>query len=432
MSVIMPKENQGQMVGWLIFLWGIAYGCGIFFLIKHLGYSSFILFWAAGIIPLSIVYRTHAVWLESTMLLVINWVFGGKGSENFIFILLLLVAVVLIFSSYRSRSRLAAALVFPLTALWFAAIHGFTFPMMSFSQGFIFGSTVLAVLIYTFDNVRPDPVIRGKTDLILCSHSGNTAHYALHFKKGMEQEGSEVKVHRFHYYEDFKPELKGDNLVLAYPVAGWKPPWPFLAYLLFKLPKGKGKPAFILYSSYGGPENAGVVAWVVLTLKGYRVTGRNWAVYPLNVVTFRLGPKGFWKFADRLYPRRSSLVFVEKTGREFAQSRRTGQPFVFWSFPLFLFGLLVENKWVNIFLYRNYSWKRRCIKCGLCVKACPSQRLFMDEKTGYPKPKGTCALCLLCINICPTNAMQLRFWSEYGNPYSPRWPELVVKSRDQV
>ena len=46
-----------------------------------------------------------------------------------------------------------------------------------------------------------------------------------------------------------------------------------------------------------------------------------------------------------------------------------------------------------------------------------------------PHASGTRALCLLCINLCPNNAMQILFFGEYGQPHSPRWPELVVKNK---
>ena len=94
---------------------------------------------------------------------------------------------------------------------------------------------------------------------------------------------------------------------------------------------------------------------------------------------------------------------------------------------MFLIGVLVDNKWVDTLLYRNRAWRRRCDGCAQCVLYCPAERLKMIE--GYPRARGTCMICLGCVNICPRNAMHLLFWTEYGNPYRPRWPELVVKKK---
>ena len=51
---------------------------------------------------------------------------------------------------------------------------------------------------------------------------------------------------------------------------------------------------------------------------------------------------------------------------------------------------------------------------------------------GYPRARGACMICLGCVNLCPHNAMHMLCWTEYGQPYKPRWPELVVKSKRQL
>ncbi len=96
--------------------------------------------------------------------------------------------------------------------------------------------------------------------------------------------------------------------------SGWKPPWNLVEYIIRKLPKGGGKPAFILYTYMGGAENAGFIAWLLLKLKGYRVIGRNWAAYPNNVVTLRPGPKRLWRCLDRIFPTGRDIAFIRDSG----------------------------------------------------------------------------------------------------------------------
>ena len=79
----------------------------------------------------------------------------------------------------------------------------------------------------------------------------------------------------------------------------------------------------------------------------------------------------------------------------------------------------------NRFLYRTYVWRKRCIGCNFCVNYCPINRFSCES--GIPKAKETCYLCFGCVNHCPQNAMQMRFWSEYGQPYKSRWPQFIVK-----
>jgi ferredoxin len=173
-----------------------------------------------------------------------------------------------------------------------------------------------------------------------------------------------------------------------------------------------------------------VAAWLILKIKGYRVIGRNWAAYPMNVVTFRWFSKKLWNAIDKSLPSASDVKDIIKTGREFATGLRTGLPMLFFPFPLAIFGLLLENKFINRYLYKTYTWKRRCRKCYLCVNYCPTNRFSIVD--GIPKSSGDCALCLTCINLCPTGAMQMVALSEYGIPYKPRWPELLIKPRKQA
>jgi ferredoxin len=234
----------------------------------------------------------------------------------------------------------------------------------------------------------------------------------------------DVAFHHHHHYRSFAPNLEANALVVAFPVIGWKPPWPLFWYLLAHLPPGREKAAYVIYTSAGGPENTGWLMWLILTFKGYRVLGRSSAVYPVNIPTVRLGSRRLWQWYDRLLPRPSTLENQRAYGRAFAEGRLTGLPLMAWPTPLPIIGMLTDNKWIDM-IYRNHAFRKRCTGCGLCVRFCPTQRLVM--RNGRPKAKGTCAICLGCVNICPTNAIHLWFFTEFGRPYRPRWPELLMR-----
>jgi ferredoxin len=305
----------------------------------------------------------------------------------------------------------------------------FAFSQFTVLHWLVIGCTIVSFVIEVLALLTPSPQKVHSIDAILCSYSGNTAHYFQHFRQGFFESEAEVRVHRFEHHNTFDAELHGDALVIVFPVFGWKMPWPLLEYLLLRLPRGNGKPAYIIYTAGGGPENAGFVAWVLLTLKGYRVLGKVWSIYPINIATVRLGPKRFWKWFDRLLPFRIEEECAQRAGQAFANGRSAGMPILLWPFPLFVIGILIENPIVNR-IYHHYVWKRRCTRCGLCIRHCPSGRLYKDDN-GYPRAKGECILCLRCINICPTNAMHVLGLSEYGAPYPLKWPALALpKSSD--
>ncbi|MFA6472778.1 MAG: 4Fe-4S binding protein [Candidatus Latescibacterota bacterium] len=397
--------------------------------IKYYHFSSFPVFWAAGAVSLLLFYRSGAVFMDMTVILIAWWLFCAHGVCREIFFTFSLVSILLIMSSYRLRSRIAGISALILACLWFAAAGGFDFRGAGFWEYFIFSFTIAGMFMYGFSTLRAVPSAPCSLDFILCSYSSNTAHYAYRFIEGVKKGGAEVTLHRFHYYKEFDADLKGDALAIAFPVYGWKPPWTFCSYLLKKLPRGNGKPAFVLYTAAGGPENAGIAAWVLLTLKGYRVMGRNWTAYPMNVPTFRLLPGRVCAFLDKCLPLKVDSERVTESGEEFARGGYAGMPFILLPFPLVIVGFLLDNKLLDSVLYWNYARKSKCIRCGLCIRYCPTGRLV--EVKGYPRARGACCLCMSCVNLCPTSAMQIAGWTEYGRQYKPRWPELLIKTEEK-
>ncbi|ATW25096.1 hypothetical protein [Candidatus Formimonas warabiya] len=419
------KKTNTDYARRMILIITVAYLLGLSVLAERLSFGLVFIIWMGAMIPIILLYRSWSAVLEMSMLPII-WLFVSPlesqlGPSWY----LLLVSTVTLSISHRMNSRRAT-----IFSLWFSLGLGL---LLTYNyQTGIVGSILLAIILLwlAFYSLK---IIRGTyaykppkmIDLILCSFSGNTGHYAHAFIESARENGAEVIVHRFHYYKDFDPVLKGDALVLAFPVSGWKPPWPLTEFLIKKLKKGDGKPAFLLYTAAGGPENAGIIAWILLTLKGYKVIGRAWSIYPLNIPTFRLGPKKLWQFIDSLTPLKSDIEFVQQAAQEFVSGGGGGLPFVMWPTPLVLIGFLLDNKWINAILYRTYVWRKRCTTCNFCLRYCPVNRFVSIN--GRPKAKGTCSLCFGCVNHCPKNSMQMRFLSEYGQPYKSRWPQFIIK-----
>jgi ferredoxin len=335
------------------------------------------------------------------------------------------VVALLVILAHPLRSRLAPGLVvlgalasLDPWALWATPPSGWLAWTLLGAGAF----ALLTVLLAVGRHAAPPRHI----DLLLCSYTGNTAHYARAFAAAAEQVGAQVTEHRFHHYRDFRSDFCGDALVVAFPVAGWNPMWPVLEYLLFRLPRGNGKAAFILYTSAGGPENTHLVPWLALWLRGYRVMGRLGAMYPLNIPIVRLPSTRFMRWFDTFLPRTSDVRLVERAAQAFCRGERTGLGLALFPCVLFILGPLTYNRYIN-YIFRSYSWKRLCNDCQRCIRYCPSERLYM--KNGRVRSKGTCVLCMGCANICPTDAMQVLFLTELGNPYHPRWPKLLVKRK---
>jgi ferredoxin len=412
----------GRTSDTFVFAGFVLYGALALYAVRYGAATLFFPVAFAGMLGAAVLYRSVSVFLELSLLLFVGLVAGETGHQTRVALSFALVAAVMLYAGHRSLRGRAAFIAVPLALLWLF-LAGFDPHTAGVVPLLLVVSALPGFAILARNTLGACPRPPKDIDLILCSNSGHTAHFAGRFTEGAAEHGARSTVHRFHRLREFHPELSGDALVVAFPVYGWKPPWPFAWYLLTRLPRGGGKPAFILYTSAGGPENAGMVAWALLTLRGYRVVGRTWCVYPMNIPTFRLGPARVWRFLDHSVPPERDLAEARRCGAEFALGTRTGVPFVLWPFPLVVAGVLLDNPLINTVLVRNHVLKRRCVKCGLCVQFCPVERLRMEE---YPKARGTCSLCMGCVNLCPTRAMHLFGWTEYGRQYTPRWPELLA------
>ncbi len=334
-----------------------------------------------------------------------------------------LVAAHMALLAYPLGSRLAVLLVTAVIAVWLDLPALVTHPPERIVNVIFLAVAALGALSFAWHGLRSRYPAPRRIDVLVTSYTSNTAFFTQQLVDEAQAQGVCVTVHRHHFIRGFRPTLTGDALVLAFPVLVWGPPWPTLEYLIRDLPRGGGRPALILYSAGGGPENAHVLPWLILTLKGYRVVGRQWAVAPFNFVMVRI-PRILWRFMDRKLPTRSEVENIRRVARAFCAGQPAGMPFQLWPFPVFAIQPLVYNRWINT-IYYSYAFARRCNGCGLCVRYCPAGRLTLG-KDERPHGKGTCVICYGCVNVCPTNAMQLLALSELGDQYRPRWKKLLV------
>lgn len=60
-----------------------------------------------------------------------------------------------------------------------------------------------------------------------------------------------------------------------------------------------------------------------------------------------------------------------------------------------------------------------CIKCGYCVRKCPTQNFVMEDRA---VPQGKCILCLRCENKCPAKAITVIM----DRPLKRQYPGPIV------
>ena len=273
---MIKKENT--VWNYTIYILSIAYSFFIIYSITELDYFNFLLFWLGGTVFITIAYPSSIPAIE-TSIFILPWYFFPETGQ--IFITLPLITSIILFTGYKGQSRLAPLIVI----LWFILANKTSPADWNPVQYFILITVLITLFIYIKNHLKSLGTFK-KADVISCTYSSNTGHYTKHFVEGLKKAGIEVKEHHFYYYPEFKCNPEGDALVISFPVYGWKTPWHFCDYIKKSLPPGKGKPAFILYSAAGGPENAGIFAYILLTIKGYRVVGRSWGFTLLMLQLF--------------------------------------------------------------------------------------------------------------------------------------------------
>ncbi|WP_276255822.1 Coenzyme F420 hydrogenase/dehydrogenase, beta subunit C-terminal domain [Halomontanus rarus] len=61
----------------------------------------------------------------------------------------------------------------------------------------------------------------------------------------------------------------------------------------------------------------------------------------------------------------------------------------------------------------------RCIQCGTCVAACPSDSIGIDETTGRPTLVRMCTGCSRCWDFCPRSGLRYERVLEFGRETEP-------------
>lgn len=74
---------------------------------------------------------------------------------------------------------------------------------------------------------------------------------------------------------------------------------------------------------------------------------------------------------------------------------------------IYRFERLCTSKWLvqNVY-YRLFKVdKRKCNKCGVCMKVCPTKNIS-ESKSGFPEWSRNCLLCAMCELKCPNEAVK--------------------------
>lgn len=245
--------------------------------------------------------------------------------------------------------------------------------------------------------------------IVYFSQQGSTKKIAEKIGSVLNQYGHEVDF--FNLKEGEPPDLKNyDFFGIGSPTYYFQPPFIVSDYLK-NLPGLKGKPffVFVLFGAYRG--RTGNFIRNILNNKGGKEIGYFFCkgadiVYLYLKEGCLYSPNNPTEEDLRMTERFANRVIDFFAGKEYKiQPFDKDVPSVIFRIERFL-----SNKWLVRNFYSRFfkADKKKCIRCGLCVKNCPMKNIAKD-KDGYPKWGRNCLSCLMCEMNCPKEAIKCAF-----------------------
>lgn len=273
-------------------------------------------------------------------------------------------------------------------------------------------------------------MFKNKKAVIYCfSGTGNTLKAAKEYKKIFEENNVETYIFNVGDNFDDMPSPKDyDYVGIAYPIHGFNAPYPIfdLIKLFPKFDNADRKKIFIIKTS-GEPLTINNISseplMARLNNKGYILTNEYHYIMPYNILfrhTDEFAAK-MWKTAKALCVIEANEILSEKSSylKKFPLGRLIA----------FLFRIEHPAMKINGNLFRV---KKNCTHCNLCIKKCPVNNIYNDEK-GNIKFKNKCVMCTSCAFRCPVDAINigiLNFWRVNG-VYKFENPPLGLKSKHE-
>lgn len=246
-----------------------------------------------------------------------------------------------------------------------------------------------------------------KISLIYFSGTGNTKMITELYRDAFESADCEIAVTELPAPAELLNAATADRcdiIGIGYPIHAFNAP-KIILKLCKALPKlnakrGESKRVFI-YKTSGEPVRMSDVSSLkmrkILKKRGYTVTGEYQYVMPYNII-FRHSDKAAYK----MWQTSKALVPVD------AEEILRGAPhlprnIVFGGFLAWV--LRIEHPGAKL-NGRFFRADKNCVKCGLCVKACPANNIKIGPN-GKITFGGNCMMCMRCAFNCPKNAIDI-------------------------
>ena len=261
-----------------------------------------------------------------------------------------------------------------------------------------------------------------KIAFVFFSGTGNTKRCIEKMEECLSASGEEAVL--FDLEQNRDPDLSlFDVLVLGYPIHAFNAPKLILDFARNLETLRKENPIYVLKTSGEGlslNEESSAKLFSILRKKGYSLAGEFHYLMPYDMVFRHTEKMAYWMW-------RTALRLISLDARRILKKERFyRKTFFLLRFPLFL--LRIEQK-ASPLLGKTFRADKKCIRCGLCVRSCPTKNIVMDEKGIHFENR--CILCSRCAFFCPKDVIHLGIldFMKVNGPYRFEPTEGTEKER---
>lgn len=244
-----------------------------------------------------------------------------------------------------------------------------------------------------------------RTLICYFSGTGNTKKVVDKYVEEFKNNGCNVTVQAVENdcNEDFSSY---DSIGIAYPIHAFNAP-SIIVNFCKKMPKQATKKMLYIIKTSGEPLKINNISSTkivrILRKKNYVLNNEYHYVMPYNMI-FRHSNA----MAYKMWTTASALIAIDC--KEIINAKKVTLPH--FPFPSLISRVMRIEHWGGRFNGKKYKVDSKCVKCGKCIRNCPTHNISID-KNGNFHFGNKCLMCMRCSFSCPVDAFHIGWFNNW-------------------